>query len=330
MAGRQRDGGGWMCRLRLTGRASGGQMASMFERMGVQIELGDRRVLHPGPLRWLRAIAWMIGFFVLVAVASYGVEGMIGDAFPKANAPAQFMANVVGAVASLAIYGLMVWLVEGRTPSELRPASAPAGIIGGFAIGAVVFSAVMLVLIGTGLYDFTWTGPAPVWKCAGLSIESGFIEEIMARGVLLRLTWRAFGPWAAFIFSAAVFGAGHFGNPNASAWAALCIAIEAGLMLGAFYALTGRLWVSIGLHAGWNFTQGYLFGAVVSGTDFGGAIARSTAKDGFPLWLTGGRFGPEASLPALVICTAVGLLTIRMAWKGGRFARPTLAPATPA
>lgn len=305
-------------------------MSSVFERLGVPIELGGRRFLHPGPLRWLRALAWMIVFFVLVAVAGYGVEGVVGDHWPKSNGPAHFMANVAGALAALAAYPLLVWLAEGRAPDELAPKAALPGLVSGFALGCAVFALVMVPLIGTGLYSFDWLGMAPAWKGAGLSIESGFIEEIMARGVILRLTWRAFGPWAAFIFSAALFGAGHFGNPNASVWAALCIAMEAGIMLGAFYALTGRLWVSIGLHAGWNFTQGYLFGAVVSGTDFGPAIARSVARDGFPLWLSGGRFGPEASLPALVICTSAGLLAIWMAARAGRFAKAIPALATPA
>ena len=305
-------------------------MASMFERMGVPLDLGERRFLHPGPLRWLRASVWMVCLFLLVAFASYGPEALIGDSFAKTDGPGHFLANVIGAGLAVAFYWLMVWLAEGRTPSELKPAAAPGGLVIGFLIGVAVFAAVMAALIGTGLYDFALTGPAPAWKGAGLSIESGFIEEVMARGVLLRLMWRAFGPWAAFIFSAAVFGAGHFGNPNASAWAALCIAVEAGIMLGAVYALTGRLWVSIGLHAGWNFTQGYLFGAVVSGTDFGPAIARSVARDGFPLWLSGGRFGPEASLPALVMCTSVGLLVIWMAARAGRFAKATPALATPA
>jgi membrane protease YdiL (CAAX protease family) len=36
-------------------------------------------------------------------------------------------------------------------------------------------------------------------------------------------------------------------------FAVFCISLEAGVMLGAFYALTDRLWVSIGVHIGWNF-----------------------------------------------------------------------------
>lgn len=304
-------------------------MPNLLERLSAPLDLGDRRFLHPGPLRWLRAIGWMFGLFILVALASYWPLSVLEEQLGKGG-PGQLLANAAGALIALMLYSLMVWLAEGRRPSELAPGSAVIGILTGLLIGVVVFASVMVVLIGTGLYEFTWLGAAPMWTGSALSVQSGVIEEVLARGIILRLVWRAFGPWAAFIFSSALFGAGHFGNPNASAWAALCIAVEAGILLGAFYALTGRLWVSIGLHAGWNFTQGTLFGAAVSGTDFGGAIARSTAREGLPLWLAGGPFGPEASLPALVICTSVGLLTLWMAWKAGRFAKPTPAPATPA
>lgn len=306
-------------------------MTTMFARMGVPIDLGDRRFLHPGPLRWLRATAWMAGLFVLVALAGYLPLGLMERAVGKGG-PGELLINIVAALLALAIYVLMVRLAEGRRASELAPRPALGGVLAGFAIGVLVFGTVMIVLIATGLYQIAWLGPAPAWTGGALSVQSGVIEEIMARAVILRLTWRAFGPWVAFIFSAGLFGALHLGNDNASAWAALCIAVEAGILLGAFYALTGRLWVSIGLHAGWNFTQGYLFGAAVSGTDFGGAIARSSAREGFPLWLTGGPFGPEASLPALVICSLAGFLTLGAAWKAGRFARrdASPAPATPA
>ena len=99
-------------------------MSSVFERLGVPMRLGERRFLHPGPLRWLRATVWMVVFFVLVAVASYGVEGVLGDHWPKSNGPAQFMANVAGALAALAAYPFLVWLAEGRAADELAPRAA--------------------------------------------------------------------------------------------------------------------------------------------------------------------------------------------------------------
>ena len=137
------------------------------------------------------------------------------------------------------------------------------------------------------------------------------------RALLLRLLWRAFGPVPAFAVAALVFGALHLANPGATALAGVTVAV-AGLMFCALYALTGRLWVPIGLHLAWNFAQGYLFGAAVSGGDLGGSIAVSTARPGAAAWLTGGSFGPEASVFALLLVGSVTVGALSLA----RNARP--------
>jgi membrane protease YdiL (CAAX protease family) len=289
--------------------------------MGMRPELGDRRILGPG--KWLpaRAIGWTILLFFAIVLAFGPVSESLAHALPV-QAAYQFLPLLAAAGLALAAYALLVRLGEARWPAELGLRAAPAGILAGLAIGAAMFALVMAVLVGFGLYRFDYRGPAQAWHAAGLALQSGVVEELLIRGVVLRLMWRAFGPWIAFLVSALLFGAGHVANPGATWFTTACIAIEAGIMLGAFYALTGRLWVSIGVHAAWNFTQGYVFGAAVSGSSFGDSIATSTARPGLPLWLTGGAFGPEASLPAFALCTAVGALVLWLAWTKGRFARP--------
>ncbi|MDB5469752.1 MAG: protease family protein [Caulobacter sp.] len=280
-------------------------------------DLGERRFLHPGPLRWLRAFGWAVALVFVVAFAALSTGEALSHWWPKTSGPLQLTANVIGALIGLGVYGLAVWLAEGRGPSEIALAPLLPEVAVGLLIGALMFAAVMAIMAVFGLYDIHGAGLAPAWTAIGRAVQSGVVEEIMIRAILLRLIWRAFGPWAAFAVSAAVFGFGHIGNPGATVFAAVCIALEAGIMLGAFYALTGRVWISIGVHAAWNFTQGYLFGAAVSGGDFGPAMASSTARAGFPDWLTGGVFGPEASLPALVVCTVVGVTTLWFAWRRG-------------
>ena len=153
------------------------------------------------------------------------------------------------------------------------------------------------------------------------------------RALLLRLLWRAFGPVPAFAVAALVFGALHLANPGATALAGVTVAV-AGLMFCALYALTGRLWVPIGLHLAWNFAQGYLFGAAVSGGDLGGSIAVSTARPGAAAWLTGGTFGPEASVFALLLVGSVTVGALSLARDshdgrllGGRFSPLGDAPS---
>jgi membrane protease YdiL (CAAX protease family) len=293
-------------------------MANAFLGQLIPVELGDARVLHPGKLRWLRTIGWMV-FLMFAVVAAFGISTeFLKHHLPKDPAT-QLIAHVVGALIVLGAYTLLVRLAENRLPSELSVKAMSLGLLAGVIMGVLTFSAAIAILVGSGLYDFTYLGPAPAWGAVSLAIDSGVLEEVLIRGIVLRLIWRAFGPLPAFLISAALFGAGHIANPNATIFATVCIAIEAGVMLGALYALTGRLWVSIGFHAAWNFAQGYLFGAAVSGGDFGAAIAKSTARPGFPDWLTGGAFGPESSLPALAVCSLVGFSALWLAWRNGAF-----------
>ena len=274
------------------------------------MQLGERRVLHPGRWRWLRALAWLVLLFFLTA-AAFGLPLQVAvDLLPPGNAALES--------------GRAARRLRGR-PRLLRP-RRPAGrgsrarelalrpALPGFAIGAVLGLLMMSVLMGTmvvtGLYDITLVGAAPAWTGLGLALQAAVTEELWMRALLLRLLWRAFGPVPAFAVAALVFGALHLANPGATPLAGATVTV-AGLMFCALYALTGRLWVPIGLHLAWNLAQGYLFGAAVSGDDLGGSIAVSTARPGAAAWLTGGTFGPEASVFALIL---VGAVTVSALW----------------
>ena len=75
----------------------------------------------------------------------------------------------------------------------------------------------------------------------------------------------------------------------------------AGLFLAFGYTQTRQLWLPIGLHIGWNFFEGTVFGFSVSGMDWPTLILQRPQG---PELITGGAFGPEAGLiqlPALII-----------------------------
>ncbi|MGN6057582.1 MAG: CPBP family intramembrane glutamic endopeptidase, partial [Sphingomicrobium sp.] len=79
------------------------------------------------------------------------------------------------------------------------------------------------------------------------------------------------------------------------------------------------LWMPIGLHAAWNFTQGYIFGVPVSGQAQQGLV---TAKLSGPVLLSGGGFGLEASLIAVVLATGTGVWMIVLAVRRGEVVHP--------
>jgi membrane protease YdiL (CAAX protease family) len=112
-----------------------------------------------------------------------------------------------------------------------------------------------------------------------------------------------------------VFGLAHIPNPNASLWGAIAIAIEAGFMLAAAYAATRTLWLPIGLHFGWNFALGGIFGAEVSGNDTTNGLLDATLSGPTPL--TGGAFGPEASGYAVAFGAALTVVFLWLARRRG-------------
>ena len=121
------------------------------------------------------------------------------------------------------------------------------------------------------------------------------------------------------LLTSALFGAAHLGNPNATAFSAFCIAVEAGVLLGAAYMVTRSLWLPMGLHAAWNFTQGEVFDVPVSGIDEHGLV---TAQMSGPPLLSGGNFGLEGSIIGLTIATAAGLWLVWLAVRQGKIVQP--------
>jgi uncharacterized protein len=300
------------------------------DRWGVPVQLGERRVLHRGRWRWLRAMAWLVLVFFLTA-AGFGLPLQAAvDHFPPGNLALGLVGLLLACASALGCYLLAVRFGERRWASELAARSALPGLVVGATLGLLMMAVLMGAMIATGLYDITIVGAVPAWTGLGLALQAAVTEELWMRALLLRLLWRAFGPVPAFAVAALVFAALHLANPGATVLAGATVAV-AGLMFCALYALTGRLWVPIGLHLAWNFAQGYLFGAAVSGNDLGGSIAVSTARHGAATWLTGGTFGPEASVFALVLVSAITMSALGLAWRAGRFAaQPHLAdPSDP-
>jgi hypothetical protein len=282
------------------------------------VQLGERRVLHHGRWRWLRAIAWLLLVFFLTAGA-FGVPLQAAvDLLPPDNAALQLVGSLLACAAALGVYALAVRMGEGRGPAELALRPALSGLVVGAVLGLALMAVLMGALTVAGVYDIRLVGAAPAWTGLSLALQAAVTEELWMRALLFRLLWRAVGPLPAFAVAAVVFAALHLANPGANALAAATV-VAAGLMFCALYALTGRLWVPIGLHLAWNFAQGYLFGAAVSGGTLGGSIAVSTARPGAQAWLTGGAFGPEASAFALVVVSSVALGALLVGHRNGRF-----------
>ncbi len=162
-----------------------------------------------------------------------------------------------------------------------------------------------------------------------LFLAVGLGEELLMRGYVLRNLAEGLHPphWSArtalllaWVGSSVLFGLAHLGNPNMT-WVSTLNLIVAGLFLGLGYVLTGELALPIGLHITWNLFQGTVFGFPVSGLAFGRSLV-TTVQSGPTAW-TGGVFGPEAGLIALLAMGAGSALTVAWLRRRGEVALRT-------
>ncbi len=166
----------------------------------------------------------------------------------------------------------------------------------GFLLGGAVMGVIFGIEWAAGWLvspSFAWQqGTFPLLVMALLYyVMVGFQEEILARGYWLQnLAETMKTPWA-IVLTSVFFALGHLGNEGANALAVLSL-IGAGLLLAYGWLRSGRLWLPIGLHIGWNFFESAL-GFPVSGLE-GFHLLTHTVRG--PEALVGGAFGPESGL----------------------------------
>jgi membrane protease YdiL (CAAX protease family) len=280
--------------------------------------------VNPAQVPLVRRILGFSFVRLLVGILIVGVPaGFVSMAVHALSLPqeiAGLLAAVGIAASGLICYLLYVRYVERRRADELDAAFAPRELVQGLAGGTILLGGVVgvLALLGDARV-VSMNSPAVLAGPFAMALSSGVYEELLMRGILFRVVERPLGTWISMAVSAVFFGAAHYANPGASLFTSAAIALEAGIMLAAAYTATRRLWVPIGIHFGWNFAQGGIFGIAVSGNPVTGWL--QTELSG-PVLLSGGSFGAEASVVAVGICLATGFWLVRLSVKRGNIVAP--------
>jgi len=274
-------------------------------------ETGSSGVLASGRWLWLRAILWALllssGTMVIFLATQFLAPWL--HLPPSSNYPIVLLLPVVAFV----LYAFTVHKAEQRVATEVLPFFRMLGdLIVGAVFGFCMLSAMLASLWAVRLYHVEWHRWRHAFEAFLFnSYLSAMLEELMFRAILLRILARAFGARWGLALSSILFGLAHLTHGT---WlAALGITINAGLTMGLFYMATGRLWMSVGLHIGWDFTEGSILG--VNNPD---GLLRSIPITGRSDILTGGSFGPDVSVFAYII-GIIAVATILYAREKGWF-----------
>lgn len=221
---------------------------------------------------------------------------------------------------TLCCYRLYVKLVEKRPAFEVQRLGSGVETGIGFALGALLVVLTMLVILLAGSYNVESA------NASATLIHAFFIfgllalfEELAFRGILLRLFEEMLGTWLSIGVVACLFGAVHLVHEEATMLSSTAIALQDLVLSGAF-VLTRKIWLSWGIHWGWNFAQDGVLGMPNSSVDVLPSLLNSEVSG--PTWVTGGVFGIELSVIGVVLNIVAGLVLVKFAIDRGQTLRP--------
>ena len=274
------------------------------------------RSLDDGRLRagW-RIAAFLAIFYAIALPLLFGLRAALG--FSKSS---PLVIVIIAAAATPAVY-IARRLIDKKSLISLglQPGlRSAADVVFGFLLSGIMAGAIFSAMLGLG-YIANVQVVSISWSIAGvlagplvIMVLVGFWEELVFRGYILQNMAEGMGMKTAIILSCALYGLVHSANPNASLLSTAIIVLFGYLRIYG-YVSTGQLWLSIGMHTGWNFFQASIFGFAASGH----AEARTllTHETVAADWLSGGDFGPEGSvltIPVVLIALAVMRMWSRM------------------
>ncbi|MNK32200.1 CAAX amino terminal protease self- immunity [compost metagenome] len=252
---------------------------------------------------WRYPIVWMI-------VGAIGIV-LINMIFQQLTEQGEGIVSliftlVMGFLALLAYKLTLTYLARRPTPEISRKRAGIESILG-MLTGTIFIAGSAFMIMALGGYSFQWASSADTSSVLIASIGSALggaiVEELIFRGLMLQAIDQLGGRPLALAVTSLFFGIAHLGNPGATLWSGFAIALEAGVLLGAAFLWRRNLWFAMGLHFAWNAIEG-LLGIPVSGHSATGLF---TVKVHGAALLTGGNFGLEGSIVAVVVCLLVSI-----------------------
>jgi membrane protease YdiL (CAAX protease family) len=207
-------------------------------------------------------------------------------------------------------YRFYVRRIEKRQPTELATLGMARELGAGLLLGAGLVALTFAVLAALGAYRFGGVNALSIMLLVPLAelVLVGMAEEMMFRGVIFGVIERSLGSKLAIVISALVFSLGHLPNEGVSVLAIAVIAAY-GVLQAALYMKTRRLWACIGTHIAWNYCVSQVFSSTVSGHAATDGLLRGELVGN--AMLTGGVFGVEGSLVALLLIAAAAAFWLR-------------------
>lgn len=255
---------------------------------------------------------WRITVYLIFSFFLFMVFGILLKIFLPENSSTEFgsirenTANLIAIIALILSAFLILRFIDKRpfallgiNFSENWYKEFITGLFYGFVLVTLIF--LILLFSGSAKLSFGNIGmfsAKTFLKYLLTFIIAGILEELMMRGYLLQALIEGSRDWIAIFTTSLLFSLAHLSNEN-WAWNGTLSAFLGGILLSIMYIKTRSLWMPIGFHIAWNWTQSSFWGMNVSGLKVTDTIFNTylTSENLF----NGGALGPESSLVAIVL-----------------------------
>ncbi len=229
--------------------------------------------------------------------------------------------GIFASIAVIIAYKFVFRKIENRKVTEISARGIAKNLILGLLIGVVLQSLTVLVIYLNNGFSLVSVNPVSfIIIPLTVAFTVAIFEEILIRGIIFRIVEEKLGSHISLALSAIIFGALHLINPESSFRSAACVAVEGGLLLGAAYIYSRNLWLPIAIHFAWNFMQSGIFGAVTSGNEKTNSLL--TTHFTGPEIITGGAFGPEGTIQAIIFCLIATIILMTLNTKSNKLIKP--------
>ena len=166
-------------------------------------------------------------------------------------------------------------------------------------------------------FESSWNW-LPIFLFAFVSVFiQSTCEELWCRGLLYERLHEHHPMWAAILINGVLFGLLHIFNDGATVLAIIEIMI-CGITYSLIRWYTGNIWIAMGIHTGWNFTQAFLLGMPNSGLVSEVSLFHLESANGVNNPIYDFRFGVEGGLPAVIVDLIPAVVVLILAKKNGR------------
>lgn len=267
-------------------------------------------------------VRMLLALLFLLPVLGFNAITVLGviDNLPE---PAATMVDFARMAATIPLvflaYSLYCRWVENREALEMGLQGGGRQWVAGVLLAAGLISLFVGVIAIFASFEIIEYRPLlTLVKNALLFSMGALIQDVILLCILFRLAEELAGTWIAIVLCLLIFGFVHLFNPNQDLGSVMFLVFSSVVIIAPFI-LTRQIWLSWGVHAGWNFTQAGVFGMANSGIMFPGWMVSQVSG---PDWLTGGAVGLEGSYMALAADLVIGIAMLVLAVKWGRLVKP--------